>query len=93
MSEETKEQQVSAETQEASAQGAETQSTDHRSEPREQRRGSRDRGTAARVTCGNGFTVNRVGLGIHLVRGTGGEFDHRTTVRRECAGIRRLIGH
>ena len=35
MSEETKEQQVSAETQEASAQGAETQSTDHRSEPRE----------------------------------------------------------
>ncbi len=45
MSEETKEQQVSGETQEASAQGAETQSTDHRSEPREQRRGSRDRGT------------------------------------------------
>ena len=36
---------MSAETQEASAQGAETQSTDHRSEPREQRRGSRDRGT------------------------------------------------
>lgn len=36
---------MSAETQEASAQGAETQATDHRSEPREQRRGSRDRGT------------------------------------------------
>ncbi len=40
MSEETKEQEVTAETQAAEAQG-----TDHRGEPREQRRGSRDRGT------------------------------------------------
>ena len=40
MSEETKEQEVTAETQVADA-----SSTDHRSEPREQRRGSRDRGT------------------------------------------------
>jgi len=40
VSEETKEQEVTAETQAAEAQG-----TDHRGEPREQRRGSRDRGT------------------------------------------------
>ena len=45
MSEETKEQEVTAETQEAPAQGTETQGADHRGEPREQRRGSRDRGT------------------------------------------------
>ena len=45
MSEETKEQQVTAETQAAEAPGAEAQNSDHRNEPREQRRGSRDRGT------------------------------------------------
>lgn len=36
---------MTAVTQEASAPAAETQSNDHRGEPREQRRGSRDRGT------------------------------------------------
>ena len=45
MSEETKEQQVTAETPVEEATGAETQTPDHRNEPREQRRGSRDRGT------------------------------------------------
>lgn len=45
MSEETKEQEVTAETQAVEAQGAEKQASDHRAEPREQRRGSRDRGT------------------------------------------------
>ncbi|RGE24245.1 30S ribosomal protein S5 [Leucobacter sp. wl10] len=43
MSNETKEQQVSAEATEARA--AEAPAQDHRNEPREQRRGSRDRGT------------------------------------------------
>lgn len=45
MSEETKEQEVTAQTEQTSGQGAEAQATDHRNEPREQRRGSRDRGT------------------------------------------------
>lgn len=36
---------MTAETQVAEAAGAETQASDHRNEPREQRRGSRDRGT------------------------------------------------
>ena len=40
MSNETKEQEVAAE-----SQAPETQASDHRNEPREQRRGSRDRGT------------------------------------------------
>ncbi|KKI17041.1 MULTISPECIES: 30S ribosomal protein S5 [Leucobacter] len=44
MSNETKEQEVSAEAQ-AETQTAEAPATDHRNEPREQRRGSRDRGT------------------------------------------------
>ena len=46
MSEETKEQEVTAQPQ-AETQGAEApaQAQDHRNEPREQRRGSRDRGT------------------------------------------------
>jgi len=45
VSEETKEQEVTAQTEQTSGQGAEAQATDHRNEPREQRRGSRDRGT------------------------------------------------
>jgi len=44
VSNETKEQEVSAEAQ-AETQTAEAPATDHRNEPREQRRGSRDRGT------------------------------------------------
>ncbi|UBH06617.1 hypothetical protein K8P10_002128 [Leucobacter sp. Psy1] len=44
MSEETKEQEVTAQAQ-AETQGAEAPAQDHRNEPREQRRGSRDRGT------------------------------------------------
>ncbi|MFT4233257.1 MAG: 30S ribosomal protein S5, partial [Leucobacter sp.] len=43
MSNETKEQEVSAEATETQA--AEAPAQDHRNEPREQRRGSRDRGT------------------------------------------------
>lgn len=45
MSEETKEQEVTAQTEQTSGQDAQEQSADHRNEPREQRRGSRDRGT------------------------------------------------
>ncbi|GAA1607832.1 30S ribosomal protein S5 [Leucobacter chromiireducens] len=45
MSKETKEQEVSAETQTAESSATEAQGADHRNEPREQRRGSRDRGT------------------------------------------------
>ena len=65
MSEETKEQEVTAETQVADA-----SSTDHRSEPREQRRGSRARGTRGgrgggrdrneSQFLGRGVTINRV---------------------------------
>lgn len=45
MSTENKEQEVTAETEATETQAAEAQATDHRNEPREQRRGSRDRGT------------------------------------------------
>ncbi|MBK0419526.1 30S ribosomal protein S5 [Leucobacter sp. CSA1] len=45
MSNETKEQEVSAETQATESAAAQAPAQDHRNEPREQRRGSRDRGT------------------------------------------------
>ncbi|MGD9606298.1 MAG: 30S ribosomal protein S5 [Leucobacter sp.] len=45
MSEETKEQEVNAEAQAETQAAAEAPAQDHRNEPREQRRGSRDRGT------------------------------------------------